>query len=174
MPIMQGVIAYPNIDIKVTAFRLKLLARRVRNEYQAWHEIFDHNRNLVKPLTKPRLLLANIPRLYKDLELAERKYHVQFFHGNLEVLGKQFSQKSKVRDIYRVLIMDFCEQETVAIMGYWLEQLNNPYINFVGTWKACKTAFVDGYTRSIHYQVIHKALGTRHKISHSARNEPFL
>ncbi len=80
------------------------------------------------------------------------------------LFNKPLNTAAKVRSIYKILVEEKYFRETGKIQFFWNEQLNK-VVNFQQIWKVCKTTFVDGYTRDIHFLLVQKALGTRSRLS---------
>ncbi|MCP4652409.1 MAG: hypothetical protein GY858_03360 [Candidatus Omnitrophica bacterium] len=57
-------------------------------------------------------------------------------------------------------------KELYKTTTFWSEHFLNITIDFRAIWKGCKISYIDGYTRSIHYLLVHKALYTRSRLSY--------
>ncbi|MCP4652732.1 MAG: zinc-binding domain-containing protein, partial [Candidatus Omnitrophica bacterium] len=80
--------------------------------------------------------------------------------------GYPISPNVKLRYICYLMATNKYSRELVKTTSFWNEHFLNTIINFSAVWKGCKISYIDGYTRSIHYLLVHKALYTRSRLSH--------
>ncbi len=107
-----------------------------------------------------------VPKLYKEIREAEIASRLQINNDNFHMDGFPVSPNVKLRFICYLMSTNKFSKELVKTTHFWNEQFLNTVINFRAVWKGCKIPYIDGYSRSIHYLLVHKALYTRSRLSH--------
>ena len=173
----QGGIAYPDVYMKILAFRLMLLIRRFKAQQKAvWHDTFDFFYDRVKNVAARNLDQVKVPPLYREIRKAELQSSFLLLENNVGFgLGaKIFSWKHvKTKILYEHMIEKKVGKATTAIETYWKYRLDTRNIDFSGYFRLNRTKYVDGYTRSIHYALFYRALYTNSKLSNFTDVQPY-
>lgn len=174
LPKEEGGVGYPDIPLRVMAFRLvKHISRLNLQNTSRWHNIYDFHYDAVNGLSKAQLRQNNTPEYYKELRLAEIEFKVIYRNDEfIEILNKLYPIKT-------VTIAKLCKEFAVnkhshTMLDKWIKW--EPYqITTFNNWKAAfqtKLKFSNGYSRTIHFLFLHSSLETRQKACHYKQLPP--
>ncbi len=163
LPRDEGGLNYPDILDKVKAMRIHLLNRRMREPVQTWHTSFDYYRAVTIQLNRAELKAAPIPQIYKEIAEAIRTLGYENNQDLFEICNETLNIAAKIKHIYKPINLYKHRRERLKIETKWKEILNTNSLNF--NWQLSKVPYVDGYTRNIHFLVIHNRLQTLDRMS---------
>ncbi len=109
---------------------------------------------------------SSIPKLYKEIWEAEIACQMQINNDRILIFGLPITPTVKLHYICYLLATNKFGKELDMITTFWSQHFLHTPIEFGAVWKACKVSYVDGYTRSVHYLLLQKALYTRSRLSH--------
>lgn len=162
LPKNKGGINYPCLLTKIHIFRLMTLINRWRDrEAKRWHKTFDHFYDKVK--NRKLLKRVQVPEWYKDLRRAQLASNfLKIDDENFSVFGTIFNMRNvKSQDLYKVIITNKNKNTMNQVIQYWDQVFQISSERFEQSFLLCKIPFVDGYTRTIHFKILHKALYTK-------------
>lgn len=170
LTVESGGINYPDIKSKIDALLIMLLLRQIKLS----NEEFFHFYNKTKNKSKKKLAQSDIPSLYKNIRLAviNSKIFIDKERKTVEVDSIQYeTQKVTTKLLYNSIINHKLKASKVAVEKYWNERLPpDTQADFQVRLKLSVTPYISGYTRNIHFAIIHRFLYTRSKQAYTNKN----
>jgi hypothetical protein len=162
-----GGVAFPDIKLKLECFKLLvLLKRKSATENLRWHLLFDHFLDIVQSVPNPCRL---VPSLISVISETVKRRNIYVEREVVRISDRIYLTNSFTASKLYSLFSTLDFPKTEKPMNFWGDQFGN--VNWISTWQIARTKFSDGFSRNVHYQLLHNAHWTNEKLSKFQRIE---
>ena len=160
LPKTLGGIGYPDVQLKLLAFKMMILVKFWKtNETLPWHHFAQRS--------------INRNKLFDEIINSFRKHGISRVGLDRILIGNRMVMLEKVcvKDFYSFLISEKYGQFTNRAENYWIEFY--PSFDWKPIWRVSLLKFSDGFSKNIHFYMLHNAHNTKRKLSHFSPHPPY-